>query len=49
MKEYHEVEEYYSKRTLQNVKDVGYKYVIWQDPVDNGVTVSGCGGFCLGT
>ncbi|KAH9394831.1 hypothetical protein TYRP_004891 [Tyrophagus putrescentiae] len=31
-KEYHEVEEYYTKRTLTNVKDVGYKYIIWQDP-----------------
>lgn len=39
-KEYHEVEEYYTKRTLTNVKDVGYKYIIWQDPVDNGVTLA---------
>lgn len=40
MKAYHEVEEYYVKRTLANVKDVGYKYLIWQDPVDNGVKVN---------
>lgn len=39
MKAYHEVEEYYVKHTLANVKDVGYKYLIWQDPVDNGVKV----------
>ena len=41
-KAYHEVEEYYTRETLTNVRDVGYKYIIWQDPVDNGVTVSKC-------
>ena len=39
MHDYHEVEEYYARRTLENVKSVGYKYIIWQDPVDNGVIV----------
>lgn len=40
MKAYHEVEEYYVKLTLSNVKEVGYKYLIWQDPVDNGVKLA---------
>lgn len=40
MKAVHEVEEYYVRKTIANVKDVGYKYMMWQDPVDNGVTVS---------
>ena len=39
MKEYREIEEYYVRKTLANVKSLGYKYIIWQDPVDNGVTV----------
>lgn len=41
LKELHEVEEYYVRRTIENVKKIGYKYMMWQDPVDNGVTVSG--------
>ncbi|XP_013787254.1 beta-hexosaminidase subunit beta-like [Limulus polyphemus] len=32
-----EVEQYYVDRTLANVKSMGYKYMIWQDPIDNGV------------
>lgn len=40
MKEYHQVEEYYVQQTIKNVKDVGYKYMMWQDPVDNGIKVS---------
>ncbi|XP_013774138.1 beta-hexosaminidase subunit alpha-like [Limulus polyphemus] len=35
-----EVEQYYVKRTLANVKDIGYKYMIWQDPIDNDVQAS---------
>lgn len=35
-----QVEQYYVRRTLENVKDLGYKYMTWQDPVDNGVKVS---------
>ncbi|GBM99051.1 Beta-hexosaminidase subunit beta [Araneus ventricosus] len=35
--EYNEVEQHYVKKTLENVKDVGYKYMIWQDPIDNDV------------
>lgn len=42
MKAVHEVEEFYVRNTIANVKDVGYKYMMWQDPVDNGVTVSPC-------
>lgn len=32
-----EVEQYYVKRTLENVKNLGSKYMIWQDPIDNDV------------
>ena len=35
-----QVEQYYVRRTLDNVKKLGYKYMVWQDPVDNGVKVS---------
>ena len=34
-----QVEQYYVHRTLENVRDLGYKYMTWQDPVDNGVKV----------
>ena len=30
MKDISEVEQYYVKRTLANVKDIGYKYMTWQ-------------------
>ncbi|KAG8180917.1 hypothetical protein JTE90_020144 [Oedothorax gibbosus] len=33
-----QVENHYVKKTLKNVKDIGYKYIIWQDPIDNDVT-----------
>jgi len=32
-----QVEEYYVKNTLDNVRNLGAKYMIWQDPIDNGV------------
>ncbi|OQR74869.1 beta-hexosaminidase subunit beta-like [Tropilaelaps mercedesae] len=32
-----EVEEYYVRKTLNNAKSLGAKYMIWQDPLDNGV------------
>lgn len=35
--DYNQVEQHYVKKTLKNVKDVGYKYIIWQDPIDNEV------------
>lgn len=35
-----QVEQFYVEKTLKNVKDIGYKYMTWQDPVDNGVKVS---------
>ncbi len=35
-----QVEEYYVKQTLINAKSVGYNYMMWQDPADNGVKVS---------
>ena len=36
-----EIEQYYVQRTIDNVKELDYKYVVWQDPVDNGVKVNG--------
>ncbi|PRD24248.1 UNVERIFIED_CONTAM: Hexb [Trichonephila clavipes] len=38
--DYNQVEQHYVKKTLQNVKDIGYKYIIWQDPIDNDVVAS---------
>lgn len=38
--DYNQVEQHYVKKTLENVKDTGYKYMIWQDPIDNEVEVS---------
>ncbi|GIY99210.1 beta-hexosaminidase subunit beta [Caerostris extrusa] len=35
--QYNQVEQHYVKKTLKNVKDTGYKYMIWQDPIDNDV------------
>lgn len=32
-----QVEQYYVNRTLRNVQALGSKYMIWQDPIDNGV------------
>ena len=32
-----QVEQYYVRRTLENVRNLGAKYMIWQDPIDNGV------------
>lgn len=40
MKKVSQVEQYYVKQTLENVKKLGAKYMIWQDPIDNGVKVS---------
>ena len=36
----HQLEEFYVRQTLANAKSVGYNYMMWQDPVDNGVKVS---------
>ncbi|GFR30443.1 beta-hexosaminidase subunit beta, partial [Trichonephila clavata] len=38
--DYNQVEQHYVRKTLQNVKDIGYKYIIWQDPIDNDVVAS---------
>ncbi|CAG2117990.1 unnamed protein product, partial [Medioppia subpectinata] len=35
-----QLEQYYVKRTVENVRNIGYKYMTWQDPVDNGVEMS---------
>lgn len=40
MSDYSQVEEFYVRRTLAEVKSLGYKVIIWQDPVDNGVPLS---------
>ncbi|RWS08663.1 beta-hexosaminidase subunit alpha-like protein [Dinothrombium tinctorium] len=32
-----QLEQYYVGRMLQIMKNIGYKYMIWQDPIDNGV------------
>jgi len=40
MSDVNEVEQYYVRRTLQNVKDLGAKYMLWQDPIDNDVVAS---------
>ena len=40
MQHINEVENYYIRKTIQNVKDIGYKYILYQDPADNNVTVS---------
>ncbi|XP_003747056.1 beta-hexosaminidase subunit alpha [Galendromus occidentalis] len=37
MKKVAEVEQHYVRRTLDSVKNLGAKYMIWQDPIDNGV------------
>ena len=39
MTETSQLEQYYVIRTVENVKDIGYKYMTWQDPIDNGVQV----------
>ncbi|KAK8782739.1 hypothetical protein V5799_015919 [Amblyomma americanum] len=35
-----QVEQYYVKRTLANVQELGAKYMIWQDPIDNDVNAA---------
>lgn len=40
MSRINELEQYYVRKTLSNVRDIGYRYMTWQDPVDNGVKVS---------
>lgn len=39
-KEVSQVEQHYVRTTLHNVRKLGAKYMIWQDPIDNGVEVS---------
>lgn len=39
LKDYNELEQYYIRRTIKNVADIGYKYMIWQDPIDKGLQV----------
>jgi hexosaminidase len=34
---YPDVEQYYVRKTLDNVRQLGTKYIIWQDPINNGV------------
>lgn len=35
----HQFEQYHVKKTIKNVKDMGYKYILYQDPADNKVKV----------
>lgn len=37
MKDYKDLLDYYVHKTLDNVRELGYKYIVWQDPVDDGV------------
>ncbi len=34
-----QVEQYYVQRMIQNIEDIGFKNIVWQDPIDNGVMV----------
>ncbi|KAH7955942.1 hypothetical protein HPB52_005260 [Rhipicephalus sanguineus] len=34
------LEQYYVQRTLANVQELGAKYMIWQDPIDNNVNAA---------
>ena len=39
---YHEVEQYYARRVIDIVESLpDTSYIIWQDPIDNNVTVNG--------
>lgn len=40
MTEYHQLEDYYVRRLIKVTADIGYNYISWQDPIDNGVVVS---------
>uniref|UniRef100_T1IVE0 Beta-hexosaminidase n=1 Tax=Strigamia maritima TaxID=126957 RepID=T1IVE0_STRMM len=31
-----QVEQYYTQRLIKDVADIGYKYMAWQDPIENG-------------
>uniref|UniRef100_A0A6M2CTI3 Beta-hexosaminidase n=1 Tax=Rhipicephalus microplus TaxID=6941 RepID=A0A6M2CTI3_RHIMP len=35
-----QLEQYYVQRTLANVRELGAKYMIWQDPIDNNVNAA---------
>ena len=35
-----QVEQYYVERMIANIEDIGFKNIVWQDPIDNGVQVS---------
>lgn len=34
-----QVEQYYVERMTNHIKDIGFKHIVWQDPIDNGVQV----------
>ena len=34
-----QVEQYYVERMIANIEDIGFKNIVWQDPIDNGVQV----------
>uniref|UniRef100_L7LXZ6 Beta-hexosaminidase n=1 Tax=Rhipicephalus pulchellus TaxID=72859 RepID=L7LXZ6_RHIPC len=35
-----QLEQYYVQRTLANVQELGAKYMIWQDPIDNNINAA---------
>lgn len=40
MSTYNQVEQYYSERLIEIVDRIGLKSIVWQDPLENNVTVS---------
>ncbi|CAG2117024.1 unnamed protein product, partial [Medioppia subpectinata] len=32
-----QVEQYYTERLIDTIKHIGFKHIVWQDPIDNGV------------
>lgn len=36
---YPQVEQFYVQKTLDGVRQLGTQYIIWQDPINNGVKV----------
>ncbi|CAG2169452.1 unnamed protein product, partial [Oppiella nova] len=35
-----QVEQYYTERMIDTIKDIGFKNIVWQDPIDNGVQLA---------
>lgn len=39
MTEMYQLEDYYTRRLIKLTSDLGYNYISWQDPIDNGVNM----------